>query len=165
MLSISVALTLLVSHPPIPEYESPVNAECPPSAAAELAGKIANISPHFLDAVIMVESRGRHDAAGDCREGKCHSFGMWQMNVGTCRGLYPRCRKKDLFDPHFSSVMAGLLWRHLLIKAGREHAAVAYNCGHRCRKNGKWYHHTKVTRGYFRRFNEIMEKQCTPDGC
>ena len=36
-------------------------------------------------------------------------------------------------------------------------AAVAYNCGHRCKKKGRWYGHTKVTRGYFRRYQGYVE--------
>jgi len=152
---VSMIVALMVAHPPIPHFEGPRHLECPPTEWAMLAGQIADVDPYFLMGVVMTESRGKATAEGDCKDGKCHSFGMWQMNVGTCKGLYPRCKKKDLFDPHFSSVMAGLLWRYLIKKVGRENAAVAYNCGHRCKKKGRWYSHTKVTRGYFKRYVKL----------
>ena len=156
---IGVVLSIIISAPPVPHFEGPRQMECPPTEWAIMAGQIADVDPYFLMAVVMTESRGKPTAEGDCRDGKCHSFGMWQMNVGTCKGLYPRCKKKDLFDPHFSSVMAGLLWRYLIKKVGRENAAVAYNCGQRCKKNKKWFSHTKVTRAYFRRYDDMIQNE------
>ena len=154
---VSLIALMVVSQPPVPHFDGPRYPDCPPAEWAMLAGQIADVDPYFLMAVVTTESRGNPDAKGDCRDGKCHSFGMWQMNVGTCKGLYARCKKKDLFDPHFSSVIAGLLWRYLIKKVGRENAAVAYNCGQRCKKKGRWYTHTKVTRAYFRRYQGYVE--------
>ena len=153
------AVLQLFAHPPIPGYEGPRDYECPPTEFAELAGLIADIHPAFLDAVIMTESRGRHDAVGDGgkKGSKNGSHGMWQINYHTCKGIYTRCKVTDLYDPVLSSVIAGLLWRHILQKTSRTSAAVAYNCGHKCKKNGKWYSHTKVTRAYFRRFKHIQD--------
>ena len=120
-----------------------------------MAGQIADVDPMFLQAVIMTESRGRKDAIGDA--GRSH--GMWQINVGTCRGIYARCRTKDLYDAHLSSVIAGLLWRYIIKKVGRKNAAVAYNCGRNCygKKSKRWRKSTPVTEGYFRRYKDYTE--------
>ena len=165
MMITTTLVALAIAHPPIPQYQGPRDYECPPSEFAEMAGLIADIHPSFLDAVIAVESRGNPEAVGDggTKGSKNGSHGMWQINFGTCRGIYARCKVRDLYDPVTSSAIAGLLWRYILGKTSRTTAAVAYNCGHKCKKKGKWYKHTKVTRAYFRVYNAILDgKVCEP---
>lgn len=160
---LAIILASFIAHPPIPTYEGPTSIECPATEAAELAARIADTSAEWMQAVIQTESRGVPTAIGD--GGK--SIGLFQIQLATCKSLYSRCKRADLLDPRFAPVIAGLIWRYLIKKVGRENAAIAYTCGHKCRrKNGTWYTHTKTSRGYFRRLGQYMDgSQCAADGC
>jgi len=168
MQALLLITALAVSHPPIPKYvERPDTPQW-----ANTAGEIANIDPLFISAVAWAESRHNAKALGDYRcktlaedgescleKGSPASFGLFQIQLASCKSYFRYCKKVDLFNPSVASVIVGMLWRRMIYRSGRKKAAVVYNCGPvRCGRGKRMMKHTPATKSYFKNYERLVRE-------
>lgn len=127
MLTLLATSAALLSSPPQWQPCTLV-APAPVVAAATIAGVIGDVGCDYLLAAMFAESSWRVRVTGDSGR----AWGLFQIHTRFLRRIVPAwlpVRGGALAQ----GVAAGLMWRRLIRKFGRERAAVHYACGTRCR--------------------------------
>jgi hypothetical protein len=132
------------------------------SHACEDAGHRVGIDPDFLRAIAWVESKGR-----PASRSKVGARGPFQILPMTARPVLPpevtrRELLRTLHSSDRSAIVAARVLRRMADKFGAR-ALTAYTCGvtARCRKDGRLFTTTRVSRAYFRTWRKLRREAST----